>query len=297
MTSIKTFACKVLILLCLAVPVQEVFAQQQDSTKVFRIETTDGNEYLGKIIEQGSDRIVFDTKKLGRITIRLIDVKQIEEIKVSEIRSEVYWSENPQSTRYLWMPNGFGLKKGEGYYQNIWVLFNQFSVGLSDHFSVGGGLVPLFLFAGASTPAWLTPKFSIPISEDKFHIGAGGLLGGVLGEPGSGFGVLYGITTFGNRDKNLSIGLGYGYVGGAWSNYPAISISGMLRTGPRGYLLTENYFLGGNASLVMFSFGGRRIIKKTGLDFGLFIPSDTGGSLVAVPWLGFTVPFGRKTRS
>jgi hypothetical protein len=62
-------------------------------------------------------------------------------------------------------------------------------------------------------------------------------------------------------------------------------------------LLTENYYLGGdNASFMLFSFGGRRIIKNTGLDFGLFIPSETGGSLVAIPWLGFTVPFGKKSR-
>jgi hypothetical protein len=48
--------------------------------------------------------------------------------------------------------------------------------------------------------------------------------------------------------------------------------------------------------LLLFSFGGRRIIKNTGLDFGLIIPSKTGGNLVAVPWLGFTVPFGKKAR-
>lgn len=272
----------------------EISAQEQDTAKVFRIETSDGNGYVGRIVEQRKDQIRIDTEKLGVITLRMSDVIKIEEVEISQIKNNVYWFENPQSTRYLWSPNGFGLKKGEGYYQNIWVLFNQFAIGVSDNFSIGGGMVPLFLFAGAPTPAWITPKFSIPVRKDKVNIGAGGLIGGVLGEPDTGFGVFYGILTFGNRDKNLSLGLGYGYSGGNWSNYPALSLSGMVRTGPRGYFLTENYYFGGEANFLMLSFGGRRIIKKTGLDFGLFLPTDTGGTLVAIPWLGFTVPFGRK---
>lgn len=289
-------ACRITALVAITFfRVGDISAQEQDSTKVFRIETSDGNEYVGRIIEQKQDQIKIATEKIGLITVRLADVVKIEEVKVSQLKGNVYWFENPQSTRYLWSPNGFGLKKGEGYYQNIWVLFNHFAVGVSDNFSIGAGIVPLFLFAGAPTPAWITPKFSIPVRKDKVSIGAGGLIGGVLGEADTGFGVLYGTLTLGNRDKNLSLGLGYGYSGGDWANYPTISMSGMVRTGPRGYFLTENYYFGGGANFLMLSFGGRRIIKKTGLDFGLVIPSDTGGSLVAIPWLGFSVPFGAKT--
>ena len=272
----------------------DILGQAQDTTKIYRIETSDGNEYLGRIIEQASGQIRVDTEKIGVITLRLADIVKLEEVKVSQIKNAVYWFENPQATRYLWSPNGFGLKRGEGYYQNIWVLFNQFAVGVTDNFSIGAGMIPLFLFAGSPTPAWITPKFSIPVSKDRVSIGAGGLLGGVLGESNTGFGVLYGILTLGNRDKNLSLGLGYGYAGGTRSNSPAISLSAMIRTGQRGYFLTENYYFGGETGVVMFSVGGRRIIKKTGLDFGVLIPSDTGGGLIAVPWLGFSVPFGRK---
>jgi len=41
--------------------------------------------------------------------------------------------------------------------------------------------------------------------------------------------------------------------------------------------------------------GGRRIIKHMGLDFGAVIPLGGDiGSFVAVPWLGLTIPFGKK---
>jgi len=43
------------------------------------------------------------------------------------------------------------------------------------------------------------------------------------------------------------------------------------------------------------SLGGRRIIKQTGLDFGIFVPVSTDLDVfVAIPWLGLTIPFGQK---
>lgn len=285
------------LVLLLSLFTTETLGQQRDSTAIFRIETRDGNEYLGKIVEQTNDQLILSTEKLGTITIRMIEVVKIDEVAISQVKDHVYWFENPQSTRYLWSPNAYGLKRGEGYYQNIWVLFNQFSVGITDNISLGGGMIPLFLFGGLSTPAWFTPKVSIPIRENKLNMGVGGLLGGVIGEPDTGFGILYGMMTFGSRDRNLTVGLGYGYAGGTLANHPAISISGLIRTGARGYFITENYYLASaDGSILLLSFGGRRIIKKTGLDFGLFIPSDAG-SFLAIPWLGFTVPFGKKIGS
>lgn len=274
----------------------EVVAQKQDTTTLVRIETRDGNQYIGRILERNNNEIRVQTEKLGIITIRLMEVVTLDPVNQSQIKNNTVWFEHPQATRYFWSPNGYGLKKGEGYYQNIWVLFNHFSVGVTDDFSIGGGLIPLFLLAGLPTPAWFTPKLSLPVKKDKLNLGVGGLFGGVLGLSDTGFGIVYGTATLGNRGRNLSIGMGYGYAGDDWANYPAISLSGMIRTGPRGYLLTENYYLGSDdASFVLLSFGGRRIIKKTGLDFGLVIPSGDG-EIIAVPWLGFTVPFGKGAR-
>ncbi|MDH3708832.1 MAG: hypothetical protein OER04_03030 [Cyclobacteriaceae bacterium] len=71
----------------------------------------------------------------------------------------------------------------------------------------------------------------------------------------------------------------------------------MLRTGPRGYILTENYFIDvGSETFGLLSLGGRRIIGKVGLDFGGFIPVDTD-EVVFIPWLGVTIPFGKKPQA
>lgn len=265
---------------------------KQDSIKT-RVETIDGNEYIGIIQEKTADKIRLKTDKLGEITILTSDIKRISEVTQAIAKDGTYWLDNPQATRYFWAPNGYNLKAGEGYYQNVWVFFNQAVFGLTDHISAGAGVVPLFLFAGAPTPAWITAKFSVPVVENKFNLGAGALVGTVIGEEKTGFGILYGISTFGSKDKNMNIGLGWAFAGGEMAKNPTVNISGMIRTGPKGYFITENYFIGTTDEfVVMMMIGGRRIIKRTGLDFGAVIPisSDMDG-LVVAPWLGFTIPF------
>ncbi|MDP2335467.1 MAG: hypothetical protein Q8N05_03250, partial [Bacteroidota bacterium] len=229
-----------LIVFILVLPILSGAQNNQDSIK-YRIETVDGNEYIGKILERSGDKIRVKTEKLGEISILNKDVKKVTEISSAIKKNGTYWFDNPQATRYFWVPNGYSLKKGEGYYQNVWILGNQAIYGLTNHLSAGVGMAPLFLFAGASTPVWITLRFSLPIVENKFNVGAGTLVGTVIGEQNAGFGILYGITTFGSKDKNLNIGLGWGFAGGEMAKNPTVNISGMIRTGPKGYLLTENY--------------------------------------------------------
>jgi hypothetical protein len=266
----------------------------QDTTTIWLIETLDGNEFYGTIREKTETEIRLETANLGLITIPLSQIKSMKPIEEKLIKEGELWMENPQATRYFWAPNGIGLKKGEGYYQNVWVMFNQVSVGFTDNLSAGIGIVPLFLFAGSPTPVWITPKFSIPVARDKFHLGGGALVGTVIGEENAFFGILYGISTFGNRDHNLTLGLGYGFTGEDWARSPAITISGFTRISPRTYLISENYLVGVTEDRpVIFSIGGRTVWRSVSLDYGLIIPAGTGvDTFVAVPWLGLVVPFG-----
>lgn len=267
----------------------------RDSIKT-KIETVDGNEYIGTILEQTPQKIRLKTEIIGEVVIPVEKIKRISKISITKSRDGIYWTDNPQATRYFFTPNGYNLKKGEGYYQNVWVFFNQAVYGLSDHFSMGIGTVPLFIFGGVPTPVWVTAKFSVPVAEKRINIGAGVLAGTIIGEENTGFGILYGVTTFGTRDKNLSVDLGWGFADGEIDGTPTISISGMIRTGPRGYLISENYYLGTpDEFMMLLSLGGRRIIKNVGIDFGAFVPvGDDVDTFTAIPWLGLSVRFGKK---
>jgi hypothetical protein len=301
MKSIKALLLIVFFLCCWLMPERGAAQTAADSTGMYRIETRDGNEFIGTIINQTPENVQFRTQKLGVITIPRSDIKSMLVIDAKQMKDGKLWFENPQATRYLFAPNAYGLRPGEGYYQNVWIFINQASVGVTKNFSIGVGLVPLFLFGeGGSTPIWLLPKVSVPVIEDKFNVGGGALIGTVIGEDAGSFGIAYGLTTFGSKDRNATFGLGYGFAGGEWASSPLITVSGMYRTGPRGYLITENYFIGiEGESAGIISIGGRRIIKKIGIDFGIFRPmgSDVELNIIGLPFLGLTVPFGQGKSS
>lgn len=288
----------IILLQALYVGLQSSYAQQVgEKITYYVIETVDGNEFTGQLVYQDEEQVRIKPEKMSEITLRRVDVRSIREMEGRLMPDGSLWGENLQATRYFWAPNGYGLKAGEGYYQNVWVLWNQASVGVTDNFSIGLGMIPLFFFAGTSTPVWITPKVSIPLVDERINIGAGALAGTVFGEENSGFGIVYGVSTFGSRDRNVSLGLGYGYAAGDWATAPLINLSGMFRISKNGYLLTENYFIGVEGdNLGVLSVGGRAMIKKFGLDFGGFIPvSDFIDEFVVLPWLGFSVPFGKVT--
>lgn len=264
----RLFRLSLMVTLCLMAGLAQA-QTTPDTTTLYRIQTVDGNEYVGNIIQQNEEFILLKTKNLVDITITRKSIKTMVAIEGANQVGDEFWFENPQATRYFWQSNGFGLKKGEFYYQNALILVNQVGVGITDNISMDVGIVPGFLFLGPSMPAWITAKFSVPIAKDKFSLGGGALVGSVLGESNQGFGIVYGVGTVGNRNRNASLGVGYSYRTGARN--PTITFSGMYRTGKNGYLLTENYIISGvHETVTILSFGGRRIISIVGLDFGLF---------------------------
>ena len=292
--AMKKIIFTIIPILILLLNVPSAFGQAViDTTTFYRIETNDGNYFIGKIMADVDGKISLKTDHLGTLTISRIDVRKIIKLDSLRMVEGNYWPENLQSARYFFAPSGYGLKAGEGYYQNVWIFFNQVSVGVTDNISIGAGLIPTFLFGTGIIPVWLVPKFSIPLVKDKINVGGGALMGLVTGVEGTGFAMVYGSSTFGSRDKNLTVGLGYGYAGDSWASTPLINVSGMVRTGPHGYFLTENYLVDtGETVACLLMIGGRSMLNKAGLDYGLIIPiEEEMGRFVAIPWLGFTIPF------
>ncbi len=280
----------VFILFC---GLKNVYSQlEQDSTILYKIETNDGNEFVGYILQRNSELIRLKTTNLGEINIFQKNIAKINVIEKDRIKEGVISYGDLHSSRYFCSSNGYGLKKGNAYYQNMWIFYNQFGYGFTNNFSVGAGIIPLFLFAGAPSPVWITPKLTIPIKKDKINLGVGILAATVLGENTKTFGFAYGVSTFGSGNNNISIGVGYGYYGDNWAENPVISFNGKLRVGKRGYIMTENYYIAvPDDHMVISLIGGRSLIRKVALDYGLFIPFyNNMEDVVAVPWLGVTIP-------
>ena len=109
-------------------------------------------------------------------------------------------------------------------------------------------------------------------------------------------GLVYGTNTFGTRDKQITLGMGFGYnTDGGFSDYPVFNMSGMIRTGKNWAFVSENYFFTFDEFGALVSGGARYMGKRMALDFGGFIPlfPEIGG-LYVLPWLSISVPFGQR---
>ncbi len=283
-----------ILLILSSIPLGAQVIEDEDSTKQRQVlvETLSGKEYIGTLLSQSTEVVVIMLEEGVEISLPMDRVSSIKYVSLDATSAHNVFYHNLQASRYFFGPSGFGLKKGEGYYQNTWIFVNQASVGVTDNISIGVGVVPLFLFAGAPTPVWITPKVSIPVKKDVLNVGVGGLFGGVIGESGTFFGIAYGAFTLGNRDHNLNFSLGFGVAGGEWSSVPTITVSGMTRVGRKFYLISENYFLP-NLELSVLSFGGRSLFTNISMDYGLLFPLGAD-VFIGIPWLGITVPFKLK---
>jgi len=197
------------------------------------------------------------------------------------------------------------------------LVWNQFNYGISNNFSMGIGFELVSLLdqdnsenngTSSKLPGFtLTPKYSIPIEENKVNIGVGAV---VLHYPGSenlfDAGGVYGLATFGSRDRNFTFGLGLGADREASSlgddendkliDAPVLLFSGVYRLNKRIALTTENWFLKDDNVTVGFNtFGIRFLGNRASFDLGIIGSSGFGDGyhFSPVPVGGVVIPFGK----
>lgn len=286
----KTFFLSLILFFSISLS-SVLYAQEE---KIFvTVNTVDGNQYTGTVVSENTEFIELNTEALGVLKIMKSNIESRSEAR-GKMRDGKLWLDNTQSTRYFWAPNGYNLRKGEGYYQNILVFWNQASYGFTDNFSVGAGIIPLFLFGKETaeyTPFFVIPKFSIPIMKDKLNVG----LGAVVGTAGfqNFLALPFGVLTIGNREKNLTFGAGGFFLEGENSD-PFFTVSGMLRVSRNTYLMSENYFVTTPDLQTVVSLGARSIFRRVSIDYGLVFPLPNDSGIFAMPFLGISIPFGKK---
>ena len=180
-----------------------------DSNQIQVLETTDGSTNIGRIVEIGAEVIAFKTD-LGIIHIPMSKIKHIETVSVDLIHNGEFWFTNPNITRLFFAPTARMLKQGKGYFSDYYIFFPGFAYGITDRFTLGGGLS---IFPGVDMDDqvfFIAPKFGL-IQEKSFHVAMGALLVRVPDDSKTA-GILYGVATFGQPDASLTAGLGYGFV-------------------------------------------------------------------------------------
>jgi len=118
------------------------------------------------------------------------------------------------STHLFLAPTGFGLKKGQSYYQNILLFGNSYSHGISDVFSITvGGEIASLLFSSRIPILYIAPKFSFEVSN-SVSTSVGAIFFTSPQEDFTGVGLAYGALSFGYRNNNLSLGAAFVFSSG-----------------------------------------------------------------------------------
>lgn len=285
----------------------------QDGPIFLQIILGDGKIVIGKLVQQDSQSFVIETKNLGTISIFRANAKSITFIGSEQIKNGQFFFPNPHPTRYFFGPSAIPLKKGEKYFQNAYLLSNSIQIGLTDQFSIGGGVVIPFLF-------YLTPKIGKKIAEN-IHIGGGLLIASsFISDLNVGLAVGYGSITLGTQEDNVTLNAGWG--ASKENNYdastgisrntwgaasrPMFTLSGMTRISKKCMLLTENWFVSAkqyqydvngkingaqNTYNMIFSGGIRIMGEKNSFDIGILSPIVTGNTGFGIPYVDYVIKF------
>jgi hypothetical protein len=219
------------------------------------------------------------------------------------MRKGQYWFENPSYNRYFLGQSAKPLKKGEGYYQNIWVIFNAAQYGITRHITIGGGFEFLSTFAAHTPIFYLSTKAG-------FSLGKRSTAGATIRylnivdlssendyETDLAGGILLGTAqyTYGTNDHNITGGIGYGIAAGEAADRPVFMISGQTRPGRRFGLLTENYIIPvDNGIEAIFIYGMRFMGERISFDL-VFLnhPEIAKIIFIGIPMVDFVFKFGK----
>ena len=272
---------------------QVVTADTYDSTAVYEFRF-EGASFQGKILEWTPLAIRIITADFGEVTVLPQNVERILLISTAE-EAKDFIVRNPNATRYFFSPSAIPIRKGEGYYQNIYGVANFVNYGITDNISIGGGMELITLLTSVAGGfdffplVVLTPKVGIQINE-KNAIGAGVIAGGAAG---TFAGITYGLYTRGTEDRNFSLGLGYAFADGEFAPSPIMTVSGMYRLNERIFLMTENWLLLDETDpLAVFAYGVRIANNRNSWDLGFINQRDIAEVLlIGVPYVSFVRRF------
>jgi hypothetical protein len=180
-------------------------AQPSGDLKIVKM--TNGVEHIGTIISDDGREMLFETTTVGKIYIKKTLIKSISNYSKEDfsiVNDEIVRT-NPFSTRYSFTTNALPIKKKDNYYMlNLWG--PEFHIAVADNFNVG------VMTTWIGSPLALAAKYSIKTKNPKLNFSVGEIIGnGGYIDPSAFISLSFGNVTFGDRDKNLTLGVGYGY--------------------------------------------------------------------------------------
>ena len=264
-----------------------------DTSDVQVIRLRDGSSIVGRVVELAGDTLRF-ASAVGALTIPRMYVAELREVEKSRIRRGEVWPANPNATRLFFAPTGRMLEKGEGYFNDTYLLFLSVQGGLTSRFTLGGGLSVIPFDDFSDNVLFIAPKVGV-YSSPKFSLAVGGLAGYVGGLADEGeeasLGVVYTVGTVGSPDASLTFGGGLAYAGGQFADSPVAMLGGEVRLGRRMSFITENYLIPNEDVNSVISYGLRFFGEKLSVDLAFWNMPGEDAVFPGIPYVAFSVNF------
>ena len=264
----------------------------------FIVEIMGGSTFRGELLKISNDSLLFDMTGLTNVWIKNIDVVKLTVLEWQDTGTEGYSIANQHKTRYLFSPSGYSLGKGNGYYQNIWGVFNAVNYGITDNVSIGfGANIITLLNGGGSSTLFITPKIGKKYNENTY-IGGGLLIGSLsrFGFSDNPFIALgYGVVTRGTENRNLTLAIGHSTGEKSLTSH-VFTLNFYNRISNRYGFVSENWLMKKTAIL---AYGLRKFDKRVSTDFGIAfvsIPNSNNDVIdepkryvIPAPYLGWVI--------
>jgi hypothetical protein len=259
------------------------------SSDTVTVRLRDGSVLVGTITTSDERHLEVRTASGAAVDVPRASIATIDE-GVPETRAEAATAVVEDETRLFLAPTGRPLRSGEGYFSDHYVLFPGLAYGVTDHFTLAGGVSMVPGVDLGEQVGYFTPKLGTRLGANA-AVSLGGLLARGADETLS---VGYAVATFGAEASSFSGGVGFGHAGDG-DTQPIVMIGGATRIARRVSLLTENWFFPGED--YQFLSAGLRIRgDRLTVDFGFVTTGELldEGGLTAVPWLSFAYHFGGR---
>ena len=288
----------------------ETFAQielddnQSSESKAVILTLNDGSVVYGYLSARSDDQVTVTSVSLGSLIIPISEIQGITYVDVKNLETDKngIFLDYHNSTRNFVFPTGYNLRKGQSYYENIYVFLNSFSYGVTNNITVTGSFELASLLFASDTPLmFLSAKFGVPIANEKaaFAISTSYLF--IPNDQGSNLVFVTGSFTLGSRNNNVTLGVGAGinFSNGLNDEVVPLSLSTMQRVSNKISLISENWIFieddFGNTSGIL-SAGIRIHFKdnKGAFNVGLYRPlRDDGFGFIAAPLVSAAITIGR----
>ena len=158
-------------------PIEESMWYERSDNK--KITLRDGSKIIAVLKQAKRDILIVQTLAGIEIFLPDITIAKVTDLK-GEIAGGKHYSLDPNQSRLFFSPTGRPLQKGDGYFADYFLFFPTIAYGMTDFFSMGGGVS---LIPGADSQIlYFTPKLTFKVAP-KAGIGTGFLFLGTFPLP------------------------------------------------------------------------------------------------------------------